>query len=87
MTMGSEETDITDAYIAGYERGKDSVMEALHQVQAERDKMKAALMEIAVPLEALLMADSMSPYGFSDSLRSDLRSAVATVRQALTGKH
>ena len=85
--MGLDEKDLLSAYMAGQERGKDSVMEALHQVQAERDKMKAALMEIAVPLEALLMADSMSPYGFSDSLRSDLRSAVATVRQALTGKH
>ena len=85
--MGSEETDITDAYIAGYERGKDSVMEALQQVQAERDKMKAAIMEVVVPLEALLMADRMRPYDFSDSLRSELRSAAVSVRKAITGQH
>ena len=85
--MGLDEKDLLSAYMAGQERGKDSVMEALHQVQAERDKMKAAIMEVVVPLEALLMADRMRPYDFSDSLRSDLRSSVATVRQALTGKH
>ena len=85
--MGSEETDITDAYIAGYERGKDSVMEALRKVQAERDKMKAAIMEVVVPLEALLMADRMRPYDFSDSLRSELRSAAVSVRKAITGQH
>ena len=59
----------------------------MQQVQAERDKMKVALMEVAVPLEALLMIDRMRPYEFSNSLRSDLRSAADSVRKALTGQH
>lgn len=81
------ESEETSAYMAGYERGKASAMEALQQVQAERDKMKVALMEVAVPLEALLMIDRMRPYEFSNSLRSDLRSAADSVRKALTGQH
>lgn len=85
--MGLDEKDLLSAYMAGQERGKDSVMEALQQVQAERDKMKAAIMEVVVPLEALLMADRMRPYDFSDSLRSELRSAAVSVRKAITGQH
>jgi hypothetical protein len=81
--MGSDKKDLLSAYMDGYERGRDEVAD----VMAELNKMKAALMEVVVPLEALPMSDCMSPYDFSYSLRSELRSAAVSVRKALTGQH
>ena len=81
--MEVDEKDLLSAYMAGSERGTYSVEDAM----AEHGKMLAALMEVFVPLEALLMADRMRPYDFSDSLRSELRSAAVSVRKALTGQH